>query len=250
MRSERVIFWDFDGTLGYRSEHWSGTVVAVLARLAPDHGITVDQVRPFLQGGYYWHTPDVPHVELADPDRWWRNLEPVFARAYEGAGVDHALARRAAAQVRQRYVDPATYALFDDVLPTLRALSEQGFRHRLISNHVPELAAIVEALGCAPLVEHVTNSAAVGYEKPHPEIFRLALEAAGNPLQAWMVGDNVVADVLGAERAGLRGILVRREDPRANRCCPSLAGVLSIIAQRQFGDPTTGHHGGEASASE
>lgn len=202
----------------------------MLNALDPEHGVTLDRVRPFLREGFPWHTPDVPHPELGDPDRWWNNLEPVFVRAYEGAGCPRSLAREAAARVRQRYVDLSTYTLFDDALPTLRALSELGFRQRLITNHVPELASILDPLGLTPPIEHATSSAEVGYEKPHPAIYRLALQAAGNPRQAWMVGDNVEADVLGAERVGLRGILVRREDPRAKRFCPSLAGVVSLIA--------------------
>jgi putative hydrolase of the HAD superfamily len=229
MGSDRVIFWDFDATLGHRPENWSGSLVAALAQIAPEHEITRDQVRPFLRAGFPWHAPDVPHGELADPDRWWRNLEPVFVRAYEGVGVPSPLARQAAVRVRHRCADPVTYALFDDALPALRALAELGRRHRLITNHVPELPAILGALGLFPLVDHVTNSADVGYEKPHPEIFRLALEAAGHPREAWMVGDNTFADVLGAERVGMRGILVRRAAPRARRCCPDLGQVLGIV---------------------
>ena len=81
----------------------------------------------------------------------------------------------------------------------------------------------------AGLFDHVTNSAVIGYEKPHPEIFRLALEAAGNPTSAWMVGDNVTADILGAEQAGISGILVRKVDPRARWNCHSLEEVLTVI---------------------
>ncbi len=235
MRSERVIFWDFDGTLGHRPENWAGALVAALVEIAPDQRIAVDQVRPFLRAGFPWHTPDVPHVELADPDRWWQNLEPVFARAYEGVGVPPALAREAAVGVRRRYVDPTTYLLFGEVIPTLRTLSELGWRHRLITNHVPELPAVLDALGLSPLVEHVTNSATVGYEKPHPTIFRRALDAAGNPRQAWMVGDNFAADVLGAEKVGMRGILVRRNDARARWFCADLVGVIDVIAENTEG---------------
>ena len=37
-----------------------------------------------------------------------------------------------------------------------------------------------------------------------------------------MVGDNVVADVLGAEAVGVQGVLVRRRDPRAARFAETL----------------------------
>jgi ribonucleotide monophosphatase NagD (HAD superfamily) len=44
-----------------------------------------------------------------------------------------------------------------------------------------------------------------------------------------MVGDNVVADVLGAEAAGIPAILVRRPDPRAARYAESLDGVQQFL---------------------
>ncbi|MBI2941543.1 MAG: HAD hydrolase-like protein [Chloroflexi bacterium] len=44
-----------------------------------------------------------------------------------------------------------------------------------------------------------------------------------------MVGDPVTADVQGAERAGIKGILVRREDERAARRCPDLRGVIKTV---------------------
>lgn len=220
---DRIIFWDFDGTLGYRPENWPGTLMAVLNALIPDHPITVEQVRPFLREGFPWHTADVPHPELADPNRWWGNLEPVFARADEGAGCPRSLAQEAASRARHRYVDSATFTLFDDTLPTLRTLSDLGFLHRLITNHVPELSRVLNALGLQPLIEQVTNSAEVGYEKPHPEIFRLALQAANHPSDAWMVGDK------DAELAGLR----TRLSERARAGDTWAQGELTRVKERQ-----------------
>jgi ribonucleotide monophosphatase NagD (HAD superfamily) len=44
-----------------------------------------------------------------------------------------------------------------------------------------------------------------------------------------MVGDNPEADVLGAERIGLRGILVRGRSPDVERVAPDLAGAVRLI---------------------
>jgi len=75
----------------------------------------------------------------------------------------------------------------------------------------------------------VLSSATIGYEKPHPEAFRLALEAVGHPRQVWMIGDNPVADVGGAEAAGLRAILVRREDGEAQLRAADLTEAVTIV---------------------
>ena len=79
----------------------------------------------------------------------------------------------------------------------------------ILSNHVPELPALVAALGLDDLVESIFTSAVIGYDKPHPEAFRHALRASGDPASRWMVGDNPVADVAGAEALGIPAVLIR-----------------------------------------
>lgn len=84
-------------------------------------------------------------------------------------------------------------------------------------------------MGLAELVDVVHTSATTGYEKPHPEAFRHALCANGNPDEVWMVGDNPTADVAGAEAAGIRAILVRTKSPDVTRCADDLHEVAAII---------------------
>ena len=115
-------------------------------------------------------------------------------------------------------------------MPVLERLRAQGWQHAILSNHVPELPSLVEALGLSRLVEPVITSAATGYEKPHPEAFALALHLCGRPRQVWMVGDNPVADVAGAEAAGIPAVLVRREAPGIERQAADLAGAAAILA--------------------
>ena len=74
---------------------------------------------------------------------------------------------------------------------------------------MPELPELIRRLGLADLLDGVLTSATTGYEKPNPEMFRIALRQAGDPDGAWMVGDNPIADIAGAESVGIRGLLVR-----------------------------------------
>jgi FMN phosphatase YigB (HAD superfamily) len=46
-----------------------------------------------------------------------------------------------------------------------------------------------------------------------------------------MIGDNVVADVLGAEALGIPAVLVRRPDSRAARYADTLAGVDEFLSE-------------------
>jgi putative hydrolase of the HAD superfamily len=225
----RAILWDFDGTLGERVGGWSDALLAAVERVAPGLGLTPEQVRPRLQRGFPWHTPDRPCAPPHTAQGWWAALEPVFINACQGCGLPEGLAARVAVEVRHTYLDPGAWRLYDDALPTLGRLSAAGWRHVVLSNHVPELRDLLATLGLAPLLMGVVNSAETGYEKPHPEAFRLGVAAAQGATTIWMIGDNPVADIAGAEAAGLPAILVRRTHSDASYASANLAGVPALL---------------------
>jgi len=124
-------------------------------------------------------------------------------------GFDKAHAEVLAHLARECYLNPESYKVYDDTLPVLEYLSDRGWRHVILSNHVPELPEIVEAIGLSTHISRCFSSALTGYEKPNPEAFRTALAHIGNPRTVWVIGDNLTADVRGAEAVGLPAILVR-----------------------------------------
>lgn len=225
------LIWDFDGTLGYRQGGmWTATLMEILQQEMPECSITSEQLSPHLQTGFYWHTPEIPHTEIAEATQWWETLDPLFVQAYTAVGIDESCARRMARQVRDVYPRLAYWRSFADALPTLDRLRKLGWAHLALTNHVPEFPAIFQYLGLAPFFSAVFNSAQTGYEKPHPQAFRQVLDYIGNTDAVWMIGDNYTADVLGAEVVGIPGILVRKSHPGAKQCCAELADVVKIIS--------------------
>lgn len=96
--------------------------------------------------------------------------------------------------------------------PVVTALRDAGIRVALVSNtFVPSLAMEdhLQRLGIRDLFEHRFYSSDVGLKKPSLSVFRVALGALGvaRPRDAWHVGDELVADVLGARRAGMISVL-------------------------------------------
>lgn len=203
-----------------------------LDTVVSDHGLTAGDLRPHLRSIYPWHRHDEPHPELCDPDAWWSQLAERFIDAYGAVGVAAEDARPAAAAVRDVYCDRGRFDLFDDTRPALETLRAAGWRLVVVSNHVPELGSIVDGLGLAPLLDAVHTSARTGYEKPHPEAYRIGLGSF--PAEAaWMIGDNPVADVAGAEAVGIRAVLVRRpdvDDPAIRRAVTLHEAADLIIA--------------------
>jgi putative hydrolase of the HAD superfamily len=224
-----LLIWDFDGTLAHRPGNWSGALLDILDSHDPEHRFTREHIVPHLQTGFPWHEPERTHHDLATGEIWWLALQPVFARTFSALGYDGESAGRLAAKVQERYCDIATWSLYPETLEVLRELADDGYTHAILSNHVPELPAIVEQLGIGSLVDTVATSAAIGVEKPHPEAFAHLVANYPDASSVWMIGDSLSADVLGAERAGIPGILVRRESPEAPRQCSDLRGVRALL---------------------
>lgn len=231
----RVVLWDFDGTLAHRDGMWSGCLVDALEDVFPGHGYDRAAFRPHLRDGFPWHAHDVAHPELSEPDAWWAHVNLLVSRAYRAAGVAEQDAEAAGARVRHVYADHTrSWSLFEDTLPALERLTSLGWRHAILSNHVPELPALVGGLGLEPFVDVVVNSAVTGYEKPHAQAFALARRAVGEPDELWMIGDNPDADIAGAESAGIPAILVRRDG------APGLAEVAERLAGTRLLEPSPG----------
>ena len=233
----KLVIWDFDGTLGYRDGGaWTATLLDVLQRELPSHHVTFEELRPFMASGFRWQMTEQAHtpVDSADPrtaDAWWGELEPLFVQAYRSVGVRDAEARRLARCFRSTYLNPLRWRRFDDVLPTLEALIERGWTHVILSNHVPELPELVEAVRLAPYFVRIFNSAEIGYEKPHPAPFKVVQAAFPDVEAWWMVGDSYAADVLGAEAVGIPAVLVRGSHPEARFCLPDLCGLPGLLAE-------------------
>ncbi|MBI4329203.1 MAG: HAD-IA family hydrolase [Chloroflexi bacterium] len=87
----------------------------------------------------------------------------------------------------------------------------------LVTNGPSELQRKkLEVLGFGPCFDVIVISGEVGFGKPDPRIFRLALAAGSvEPAEALYVGDRPDQDVGGAKAAGLAAAQVRQEMPFA-----------------------------------
>jgi len=225
---QNYLIWDFDGTLAYRPGQWSGTMLQVLQRFS-NLEIDLETMRPYMRKGFPWHNPTCVHPPMRPAGDWWDALLPVFEEAFTGCRVPPDQAKELAGKVRSVYTDITEWRLFEDTLEVLRDLLDEGWNHVVLSNHVPELPALIDGLGLSPLISRIVNSAVTGFEKPHPRAFEAAISALDHPGAVWMIGDNIEADVLGAESVGLRAILVRNDDPRAVRRARNLRDVRAFL---------------------
>jgi len=117
-------------------------------------------------------------------------------------------------------VPQAHWHLEEDAIPTLDILKRQGYRLGLISNAADnnDLQKLIDQNSLRPFFEIILVSAEVGFRKPHPRIFQMALDHwNARPDQAMMVGDTPGADILGANRAGMVSVWITRRAQRFGR---------------------------------
>jgi putative hydrolase of the HAD superfamily len=143
--------------------------------------------------------------------------EPAFWRGFlnrvrsflDGGTVTQEAFHRLATHFR----DPASWAIYEDVLPTLDALGHRGLSLAVVSNWDSHLPALLQKLGLATRFQVLAVSAIEQTGKPEPEIFlRTCARLSVSPGEALHVGDSLREDYEGAQAAGLRALLLDRED--------------------------------------
>ena len=128
-----------------------------------------------------------------------------------GAGLE--VSSRLAEQVWQMAIMvPKQFCLFDDVEPALELLKARGVITGVISNLRQDREQVSKDLGLDKYLSFWVTSEEVQATKPHPPIFRAAIEKAGVPPgESVHVGDQYKSDVLGARAAGIIPVLLDRD---------------------------------------
>lgn len=77
--------------------------------------------------------------------------------------------------------------------------------------------------------DQIINSELAGVKKPHPYIFELALTKANVVSKnALMVGDNIEADILGAQSVGFQTIHFNAHNEPEHNICKMINGLIEI----------------------
>jgi putative hydrolase of the HAD superfamily len=104
--------------------------------------------------------------------------------------------------------------LYTETLQVLDRLKDH-YQLVLLTNGSPTLqnTKLEITAELAPYFTHIVISGAFGKGKPDPSIFQFVLSQCNLQAdEAIMVGDNLMTDILGASRAGIRSIWINREN--------------------------------------
>lgn len=119
------------------------------------------------------------------------------------------------ARLMDLYLELAAYP---DAQVALAALRRTNRRAAILSNGTPKmLAAAVKSAGLGTLLDLILSVEEIGLYKPHPRVYRLAVDRLGvKPERICFVSSNGW-DVAGASAFGLKAIWVNRADAKQER---------------------------------
>jgi len=223
------LFWDFDGTLVYSNSLWTGSVYKALDLNLSDNNITIEEIRPYMQTGFTWHTPENDYTEYTG-ESWWELMFKRFSTVYQKLGIEKGKADFISTKTKDIVLDINNYIIYDDTVSTLQTCKQAGYDNYILSNNYPELTETIDKLNLSVFFKDYIISAKIGYEKPRKELYDYALKVAGTPDVCYMIGDNPISDISGAKNAGIPAILVHSNfDCNADYKFKNLREIVNIL---------------------
>lgn len=225
-----VVFFDAGETI----LHPHPSFPELFSSVCRDHGYEVapDEVAPVLYGmvrnfaGVAEEARvEAPSLSAEDSYRFWTYL---YTRCLEELRIrDDSLP----AELYKVFSDLSTYRLFDDALPVLKQLLDEGYKLGLISNFEGWLEELLVELEVGHIFDVSIISGLEGVEKPDPAIFELALQRAGtSPAASVHIGDSFRMDVEPATAVGMNAVLLDRSRRHPSVDCPTIASLHELPA--------------------
>jgi len=123
--------------------------------------------------------------------------------------------------------------LWSNVLPgvreSLRDFAAMGLKMIVVSNSDGTVERLMYESGLRSFFDAVVDSHVVGYAKPDPRIFEHALAVSGSDASRTLhVGDMYYADIVGAEAAGIRAVLLDPFDNWGDHDCIRLPDLPAL----------------------
>ena len=241
----KAVFFDLDDTLLWDQKSVKEAFVATCEVAKEKYGVDVEEfeeavrkearelyasyetyeftkmigINPFegLWGNFLDDTDDFRKMAQIVPtyrkEAWTRGLK---ALGIDDEAFGAELAERFPAERRKKpFIYDESFTVLDELKGKYKLL--------LLTNGSPDLqnTKLTITSELVPYFDEIVISGAFGRGKPDPTIFEHALERIGlNKDEVIMVGDNLMTDILGASRAGIKSVWINRHDKERNEVVP------------------------------
>ena len=107
---------------------------------------------------------------------------------------------------------------------------KKDFRLHIITNGFEEVQQLkIANSGLKSYFDFTFSAERVGFKKPHPQIFKTAIETVNTtPKASLMIGDNYEADIKGALQLGMQAIHFNSHNEAEHESCPIFYSLSEI----------------------
>lgn len=196
-----AVFFDMDGTLldwGDPDEHWREICNEIASEV---DGLAPEDLFKAITGrrDWFWSSPEKARLGRLDLDSARREIVGAALHAMDVESSSFA------DRVADLYSDRRWEAieLSPGALDVLSELRRRGTALALVTNEGSKSQRrSIDRFGLIDFFDHVQIEGEFGLGKPDRRVFENVLAGLGvNATDAWMVGDNLEADVAGAQAA-------------------------------------------------
>jgi putative hydrolase of the HAD superfamily len=224
LRDIRAVTFDVGGTL---IDPWP-SVGDVYAEVAARHGLSQLNV-PKLnrQFALAWKTKTSFDYSRA---AWAKLVGQTFSDVVDPGGPITFFE-----ELYERFGQPKSWRVHDDVLPAIEMLMERGLELGIVSNWDERLRPLLQQLRLDRFFRVIIISQEIGFCKPSPVIFEEAARKFACPASCVLhVGDGAIDDVQGARSAGLQSVLLNRNPATGARGAADIQtlGQLAELLER------------------
>jgi FMN phosphatase YigB (HAD superfamily) len=224
----RAILFDLDGTLRHSRPSYNDVFFGAIA----DMGVDVTQAKrqKALRWAHYYFagSPEILQDDAVyghDRDLFLSNYVRRWLVAY-GCEPNYADQLTNPIYQRLRNTHPLDDCVYPDVPATLQSLKQAGYTLGVVSNRSEDYRDLLDELGFGCFFDFAVAAGVVDSWKPDSAIFIHALQCAEtSPDRALFVGDNYYADIIGAQRVGLRPVLYDPENLFPDANCPVIRSI-------------------------
>ena len=201
----KAVLFDLGNTLVY--SHPEETFKEILE--TQDIVKSVDDVKKALtQGNREFDVEEHIHLPIREFYTQWNIVQ------LEHLGItDKENARKLAEIIDSQWFNYAQIYVYPDTKETLKKLKQKGLKLGIITGGFEEdVERILPAVNLEAIFDIYVGTNTVGKRKPHPEVFQHALKLLRiQPEEAIFIGDQLEADYQGAQRVGMKALLIVRE---------------------------------------
>jgi putative hydrolase of the HAD superfamily len=203
----KAVYFDAGETLIHRNP----SLVSITARLLKKggHRVTTKLLEQVIQETASSMKNIVEKGVMSDSEKWDHFMRRVFFRL-------KIIDDKALEAIKKRLKEGTSFRMYAEVPQVLKELRRKHMILGVISNASKHLEGILKRAGLKDCFDHIIVSEVVGVEKPDKKIFSMALKSSGVKRDEFLfVGDNYIADVMGATQAELSAIWLARPTKNA-----------------------------------